>query len=113
MRLSTRSLAFAFCLIGVIAHAAPSDTDRYVAFLADLLERKTIGDDELELLIENAEQGSVINPISQERAEVCVTDFIDHETAQKWVDSDDLDALQVAKWAEENLVEQDRIKKKR
>jgi len=100
-------------LTATATHATLSDTDRYIAFLADLLERKAIGDDELVQLIENAEQGKVINPISQERADIRVSDFIDHEVAQKWVDEAELDPLQVAKWAQENLAEQERIRKKR
>src|SRR5687768_16354539 len=96
------SLSF-FLLSRASAHEAPSDTDRYVALLADLLERKSIGDDELEQLIENAEEGNVINPISRDQADISVSDFIDHETAQKWVDDGRLDASQVAKWAQENL----------
>src|SRR5688572_19590354 len=110
MKLTTGFLSLAFSLSNAAsAYTAPSDTDRYVALLAEFLERKSIGDDELVRLVENAEQGKVINPIPQDRAETCVTDFIDHETAQKWVDGGELDVAQVAQWAEENLIEQEHV----
>src|SRR5688572_18983677 len=79
MKLITRFFLLSLVISPPTLRAAPSDTDRYVAFLADLLERKSIGDDELVLLVENAAQGLIINPISQDRADTGIIDFIDYE----------------------------------
>jgi len=100
-------------LSSAVTYAAiSSDTDAYIAALAQLLEQKTIGDAELVTILEAAEDGEVVNPIPPVRAQTSVEHFVANNALEELLQSE-IDAAQVAYWAEENIKEQDRVRKKR
>lgn len=94
------------------AYANASDTNNYIAALTQLLEQKTIGDEELITVLEAAESGKIVNPISPIRAETSVEHFVANEALKELLEGK-IDGSKVADWAKANIKQQERIRKKR
>ena len=113
MKFRINIITLSYLLFSVFALASvSSSTDAYIAALAHLLEQKTIGDAELVTMLEAAEDGKIVNPISSVRAETSVEHFVANNALEELLQGE-IDVSRVTAWAKENIKEQDRLRKKR
>lgn len=106
-------LASLFYILPSLSYAYSNSANQFISALADLLERKVIGDEELVVLIDAAGEGYIPNPISEEKAELSVEHFVSRQMLQDYVDAENLDVTTVSAWAKENLIEQKQQRKNR
>jgi formylglycine-generating enzyme required for sulfatase activity len=96
-----------------MAEEKRSETDSYLAYIGRLLEERLIGDQELLRLIEAAKQGEVVNPITDQEAQVNSALLIHREGLQEYLELGGLDKARVLKWSRENLKEKERVRERR
>ncbi|MBL4818545.1 MAG: hypothetical protein JKY15_04855 [Deltaproteobacteria bacterium] len=89
-------------LAGSLFATDPTPTDNYLALTATLLEHRIINDDHLLRMIDSAEQGKAVNPISPSETKIDSQKLIASQ-AYNNVLKDDIDTSRITPWAKERL----------
>lgn len=98
-------------LASFASFAEVATRDNYCAYLSTLLAQGTIGDEELKRLIDHAQAGNVVNPITPARANSSAVQKTAYRTLNLLLGSSN--AAAVLRWAEGNLSEQSRVARER
>src|SRR5438132_10436959 len=82
-----------------------STTDRFIAYIAGLLEDRQIGSKELIRLIKGLEKKEILNPIPRGIADCRSKLMIHHEGIQEFIDPKDIDQKKLYEWLHKKLEE--------